>query len=157
MADGHRRQALRYLGAAALLGVGIVHIQQYFGASYSVIPTIGTLFALNFASAVVLAAGLAAPIERAFPRRGRLVLGGLAASGMGLALGALTALLISEQTPLFGFMENGYRQAVVISIGLEVATAVLLGAFLVDLAREGRRLGRRTRAEGPGGLKQASV
>jgi hypothetical protein len=155
--DRRRRHALRYLGAAALLGVGIVHIQQYFGASYSVIPTIGTLFALNFAGAVVLAAGLAAPIERVFPRRGRLVLGGLAASGLGIALGALTALLISEQTPIFGFMENGYRQAVVISIVLEVATAALLGAFLVELAREARRSGHGTRAEAPGGLKRASA
>ena len=51
---GHRaHQACRYLGAAALLGVGIDHIQQYFGASYSAIPTIGTLFALNFVSAVL--------------------------------------------------------------------------------------------------------
>jgi len=32
-------------------------------------------------------------------------------------------------------MENGYRQAIVISIVLEVATVLLLGAFLVGLLR----------------------
>ena len=130
----HRTQQLaRYLGAAALLGVGIDHIQQYFGASYSAIPTIGTLFALNFASAVVLAAGLIAPVERLFPRAGKPILGFLAASGIGVAMGSLIALLVSEQTSLFGFREYGYRQAIVISIVLEVATMLLLGAFLAGL------------------------
>ena len=132
----HRTQGVvRYLGAGALLGVGIDHIQQYFGASYSAIPTIGTLFALNFASAVLLAAGLIAPVERLFPRAGKAMLGVLAASGIGVAMGSLIALLVSEQTPLFGFMEYGYRQAIVISIVLEVATALLLGAFLLGLVR----------------------
>ena len=132
----HRaQQACRYLGAVALLGVGIDHIQQYFGASYSAIPTIGTLFALNFVSAVLLAAGLIAPVERLFPRAGKPILGFLAASGIGVAMGSLLALLVSEQTALFGFREYGYRQAIVISIVLEVATMVLLGAFLVGLVR----------------------
>lgn len=134
----HTQQAARYLGAAALLGIGIDHIQQYLGASYSVIPTIGTLFALNFVSSVLLAAGLAVPIERVFRRRGKPILGFLALSGIGVAMGSLTGLLISEQTPLFGFMESGYRQAIVISIVLEVATTVLLGMFLVGLSRTGR-------------------
>ena len=133
---GHRAQGVfRYLGAAALLGVGIDHLQQYFGASYSAIPTIGTLFALNFVAAVLLAAGLIAPLERLFPRAGKPILGVLAESGIGVAMGSLIALLVSEQTPLFGFMENGYRQAIVISIVLEVATVLLLGAFLVGLLR----------------------
>jgi hypothetical protein len=131
---GHTQLAVRYLGAAALLGVGIDHIQQYLGASYSAVPTIGTLFALNFVSSVVLAAGLVAPIERAFRRRGTPILGFLALSGIGVALGSLIGLLISEQTTLFGFMENGYRQAIVVSIVLEVATTLLLGAFLVGLS-----------------------
>jgi hypothetical protein len=67
--------------------VGIDHIQQYFGASYSAIPTIGTLFALNFASAVLLTAGLIAPVERLFPRAGKAMLGVLAASGISVAIG----------------------------------------------------------------------
>ena len=39
--------ALRVLGALSLLAVGAVHLQQY-DALYSAIPTIGTLFVLNF-------------------------------------------------------------------------------------------------------------
>jgi len=135
----HRTQGVvRYLGAAALLGVGIDHIQQYFGASYSAIPTIGTLFALNFASAVLLAAGLIAPVERLFPRAGKPILGFLAASGIGVAVGSLTALLISEQTPLFGWVESGYRQAIVVSIVLEVAVTLLLGGLGRDRAQRAR-------------------
>jgi hypothetical protein len=142
--DRHRRQqALRYMGAAALLGVGIDHLQQYYGALYSTIPTIGTLFALNFVAAVLLAAGLLAPVERAFPRMRRPILGGLAASAIGVALASLAALLISEQTPIFVFMESGYRQAIVISIVLELAVVLLLGAFLLGLLRE-RRAGQAT-------------
>jgi hypothetical protein len=140
----HSQRAVRYLGAAALLGVGIDHIQQYLGASYSAVPTIGTLFALNFVSSVLLAAGLIAPIERVFRRRGKPILGFLALSGIGVALGSLIGLLISEQTPLFGFMETGYRQAIVISIVLEVATVLLLGTFLVGLLP-----GRERRPAGP--------
>jgi hypothetical protein len=123
---------LRYAGAAALLAVGIDHLQQYFGALYSTIPTIGTLFALNFTGSVVVAAGLAAPVERVFPRLRKPILGFLA-SGIGIALGSLVALLVTEQTPLFGFMASGYRQAIVVSIVLEVATVLLLGAFLIGL------------------------
>jgi hypothetical protein len=127
----------RYLGAATLLGVGIDHLQQYLGASYSAIPTIGTLFALNFAASVVLAAALIAPLERALGRRGEPLLGFAAVGGIAVASGSLAALLISEQTPLFGFMESGYRQAIVISIALEAATIALLGAFVAGLLRAG--------------------
>jgi hypothetical protein len=133
--DRRRQQrTLRYAGAAALLAVGIDHLQQYFGALYSTIPTIGTLFALNFAGSVLVAAGLAAPVERVFPRLRKPILGFLAASGIGIALGSIVALLVSEQTPLFGFMESGYRQAIVVSLVLEVATVLLLGGFLVGLS-----------------------
>jgi hypothetical protein len=135
----YTRLAIRYLGAAALLGVGIDHLQQDFGASYSLIPTIGTLFALNFASAVVIAIGLLAPMERLFRRRGKLIHACFAAAGIAVAVGSLIALLVSEQTPLFGFMETGYRQAIVISIVLEVATTLLLGAFLASLIGSGRK------------------
>ena len=117
---------IRYLGAAALLGVGIAHIQQYYAGDYRVIPTIGTLFALNFASSVVLAAGLVAPVERVVRRRANLVLAGLAASGIGVAAGSVVALLVSQRTPLFGFMEGGFREPIVISLALEASAVVLL-------------------------------
>ena len=43
----------RYLGALAVLAVGLVDLQQYFGP-YVQIPTIGTLFLVNFAAAAAI-------------------------------------------------------------------------------------------------------
>src|SRR6476660_2144493 len=51
-------RAALYLGALAVLATGVLHIQQYSAQNYSTIPTIGTLFFLNFVSAVVIAVGL---------------------------------------------------------------------------------------------------
>jgi hypothetical protein len=110
--------------------VGIDHIEQYYVDFYSVIPTIGTLFALNFASATAVALGLMAPLARLAGRWATAALALLAISGIGIAAGSLAGLLISENGGLFGFMEHGYREAIVVSIVLEVATIVLLGLFL---------------------------
>ena len=95
--------------------------------SYSVIPTIGTLFALNFGSAAVIAAGLVAPVQRLPGRTGGLAVPLLSLAGVGVAAGSLAGLLISESSGLFGFMETGYRPAIVLSIGLEAAVIALLG------------------------------
>jgi hypothetical protein len=132
MAKGavNARQLLRFAGALALLGVGIDHIVEYYGDSYSVIPTIGALFALNFASATIVTAGLLAPVGRLAGRWADAILTVLAVSGIGVAAGSLVGLLLSENGGLFGFAEQGYRQAIVISIVLEVATIVLLGLFV---------------------------
>jgi MFS family permease len=135
---GARHRVVRYLGAATLLAVGIDHIQQYVADDYSVIPTIGTLFAANFVASVVLATGLVAPIERVSRRWGRLLLGCLALGGIGVAAGSLIGLLVSEQSGLFGFMETGYRQSIVLAIVLEVLASVLLGTFLVETMRRRR-------------------
>jgi hypothetical protein len=134
----------RYVGAAALAAIGIDHIWQFSVDHYSAIPTIGTLFALNFASAVVLAVALVTPLPW-LGRRRRDALRALAAlGGIGVAAGSLAGLLVSETAGLFGFIEVGYRSAIVLAIGLDVATMVLLGAFLVT---DGRRL---VRPEGAG-------
>jgi hypothetical protein len=123
--------AVRCLGALAVLAVGAVHLQQYFGL-YSAIPTIGTLFVLNFAGASVIGLGLLAPVERLLGRRwGGAALGMLALAGIGLAATAFVFLMISERTPLFGFMEPGYDPAAILASRVgEGATVVLLGAFL---------------------------
>ncbi|HEX8856581.1 MAG TPA: hypothetical protein VF752_13375 [Thermoleophilaceae bacterium] len=123
-------QLARYLGALALLGVGIAHIQQYYADSYSAVPTIGTLFALNFASAAVVSLGLIAPLGRIAGRWATSIRAVLAVSGIGIAAGSLAGLLISENGGLFGFQEVGYRQAIVISIVLEAATIILLSVYL---------------------------
>jgi hypothetical protein len=121
----------RYAGALALLAVGLDHLQQYAVDSYSVIPTIGTLFLLNFISAAVLAVGLAAPVQRLPGRVGRVAVPLLSASGIGVAAGSLAGVIVSESVGLFGFMETGYRGAIVVSIALEVTTILLLVSHLV--------------------------
>jgi len=133
----------RYLGALALLGVGVEHLVEYTDDSYSVIPTIGTLFALNFVSAALLACALVAPVQRLPGRAGRLALPLACAGGIGVAAGSLVALLVSEGGGLFGFTETGYRPAIVLSIALEVATIVLLGALLVARRAPSHRASRR--------------
>jgi hypothetical protein len=120
----------RYLGAAALLGVGIEHLEQFSVEHYSAIPTIGTLFAVNFASAAVVAVGLVLPLHRLAGPLGRLASPILGLSGIGIAAGSLVGLLVSETTGLFGFTEVGYRGAIVLSIVLEAATIVLLAGYL---------------------------
>jgi hypothetical protein len=121
---------LRVLGAVALLATGAVHLQQYT-RFYSEIPTIGTLFVLNFAGATALALALLAPLEQLGGRHGNALLALIAFAGIALAATAFTFLLISEHTPLFGFQEPGYDpSAIVASRVAEIAAVVFLGLFL---------------------------
>ena len=122
--------AARYLGAAALLGVGIDHLEQYSTEHYSAIPTIGTLFAMNFVSATLIAAALAAPVQRLPGRAGRIAIPLLSAGGIAVAAGSLAGILLSESTGLYGFMEVGYRPAIMLSITLETTTIALLSIQL---------------------------
>jgi hypothetical protein len=126
---------VRGLGAVSLLAVGAVHLQQYFSL-YSTIPTIGTLFVLNFVGATVIGFGLLAPVERLLGRWGEAVLALLTLGGIALAATAFVFLLISEQTPLFGFMEPGYDPTAILAARVaEVGTVLLLGASLVARLR----------------------
>jgi hypothetical protein len=120
----------RYVGALALLGVGVDHLAQFFVDSYSVVPVIGTLFVMNFGSAAAIAAGLAAPVQRLPGRTGGVALPVLTVAGIGVAAGSLAGLMISESSGLFGFMETGYRPAIMLSIGLEATVVALLGVSL---------------------------
>ena len=124
-------QAARYIGALAVLATGVAHIEQYAVDSYSTVPTIGTLFLLNFIAAVVIAVGLAAPLRRLTGRYTDAVRAVIAVGGIGLAVLSLAALFISESSGLFGFVEHGYRMAIVVAIVAEVAATVFLVAFLV--------------------------
>jgi hypothetical protein len=120
---------LRVLGALSLLAVGIVHLQQYFEL-YSQIPTIGTLFVLNFVGAVVVCVALLAPLER-LGRWGDAALTLAAIAGIGLAATAFVFLFVSERTPLFGFQEPGYDPFAIMAARIaEVAAVVSLAAFL---------------------------
>jgi hypothetical protein len=121
----------RGLGALAVMAVGVVHLQQYFEL-YSDVPTIGTLFVLNFAGATALGLGLLAPVERLGGRRGGPAAVLLALGGIALATSSFVFLAISEHTSLFGFHEPGYDPgAIAASRVAEIATVVLLGGALV--------------------------
>ncbi len=132
-------QATRYLGAVALLAVGVVHLQQYLDAGYNLIPTVGTLFLLNAIASAVVATGLLAPMRLLFgDRRADVAVGVLAIAGTAIAAGALIALFVSETGSLFGFTEFGYGTPVVIAIVSEVATLVLLTPVAaISIARMG--------------------
>jgi hypothetical protein len=132
--DERRLVALRIaraIAAIALLVTGAVHLEQYTVAHFSVIPTIGPLFLLNFIAATSLGLVLLLPIRGA-ARRSRMLFESMTAlAGIGVAAGAMAALLISEQTALFGFIEHGYRPEVVIAIAAEAVAILSLGVFLV--------------------------
>jgi hypothetical protein len=122
--------AARALGALSLLAVGAVHLQQ-FNRFYSEVPTIGTLFILNFAGATALALALLAPLERIGGRHGSALLALVVAAAIVLAAVAFAFLLISERTPLFGFKEPGYDPpAIAAARGAEIATVVFLSLFV---------------------------
>ena len=121
----------RYLGAASILVVGAIHAQQYYDAYFSVVPTIGTLFLLSFVGAAVVGVALLAPVRLLGRRVGDLILVLAALGAIGIALGTLVSLLISEYMPLFGFMESGYRLAIVLTLLFDVLTTTFLGLFLL--------------------------
>jgi hypothetical protein len=123
----------RYLGAISILVVGAIHVQQYYDAYFRVVPTIGTLFLLSFVGAGVVGAVLLAPVHLLGARAGALVEGAASLGGIGIALGTLVSLVVSEYTPLFGFMESGYRAAVVLTLLFDGLTILFLGAYLAVL------------------------
>jgi hypothetical protein len=128
--------AVRALGAVSLLVVGAVHLQQYFEL-YSEIPTIGTLFVLNFIGATIVGLGLLAPVERLPGRLGGAALALLTLAGIAQAATAFVFLFISERTPLFGFKEPGYDPEAILTARIaEVATVVFLGAFAGHVLRD---------------------
>jgi hypothetical protein len=129
----------RFLGALSLLAVGAVHLQQY-EYLYSSIPTIGTLFLLNFVGATALGLGLLAPVERLLGRLGAAAVGLLALGGIAQSAIAFVFLLVAERTPLFGFQEPGYDPPAIMAARVsEIVTVVALGVFLA--ARFGWRRG----------------
>jgi hypothetical protein len=133
--DGWPWLALRALGALALLAIGAIHLRE-FDRFYSEIPTIGTLFVLNFVGATALGLCLLGPLERVGRRYGAAVLALASSAGIALAVTSFAFLLISERTPLFGFKEPGYDPpAIAASRGAEVAAVVFLGLFLVGRFR----------------------
>ena len=142
-ADDHRwnhrkvvTEAARYLGAISIFLVGAVHAQQYYDAYFSVVPTIGTLFLLSFIGAGIVGTVLIAPVRLLGSIVGDAALVVAALGAIGIAVGTFVSLLISEYMPLFGFMESGYRIAIVLTLLFDVMTTVFLGVFLAMIVPE---------------------
>jgi hypothetical protein len=95
------------------------------------VPTIGTLFLLNFVAAIVIAVGLIAPLRRVTGRYTDAVRAVFAVGGIGLGVLSLAALFVSESGGLFGFVEHGYRMAIVVAIVAEAAATLFLAVFLL--------------------------
>ena len=123
-------RAALFLGAVSVLATGVDHIQQYYSDDYSTVPTIGTLFFLNFVSAVIVAVGLVAPLGRIAGRYADAIRALFAVAGIGIAVLSLAALFVSESSGLFGFVEHGYRTPIALAIVAEVAATVFLVTFL---------------------------
>jgi hypothetical protein len=151
--SSHARVTARVLGAVLLLFVGADHYYEYSVDQYSVLPTIGTLFLLNFISATVFGLLLLAPLDRIFHRFGEVALKIAVVSGLGIAATSLAALLVSEQTKLFGFMESNYRPAILVAIASEAAAAVFC-ALVVVLSHGSKRHVSRSRASSQLGAAQ---
>jgi hypothetical protein len=136
------RELSRYLGAVALLLVAAIHAQQYYDAYFSAVPTIGRLFMLNVIGAGAAALALLAPVHLLGRKLGDAVLVFGALIGVSVAAGSFAALLVTEYTPLFGFMESGYRLAIVLSLLFEGLATVLLAAFVATVVLDRRPAGR---------------
>jgi hypothetical protein len=124
-------RATRVLAAAFIVASGVVHLQQYYGVYYRVIPVIGPLFMADFVLAVIVGLVLLAPLDRLSRTLGTLA----SIGGVAFAAGAIIGLEISEYGTLFGFHEHGYRLAVLLSIVFEGAAILLLMANLSARSR----------------------
>jgi hypothetical protein len=132
-------EVARYLGAVSILVVGAIHAQQYYYAYFYVVPTIGTLFLLSFIGAGIVGVTLLAPVRLLGRLLGDIVLLLAAVGGIGIAVGTFVSLLISEYTPLFGFMESGYRLAIVLTLVFDVLSTAFLGFFALVVGRRAVR------------------
>ena len=118
------------LGAAGVLATGADHLYEYWANQFSTVPTIGTLFLLNFISATVVGLALLLPLRRLVPRHADALRALLAAGGIGIGAASLIALWISETSSLFGFTDSGFRPTIIAAIVSESVAVVALTAYL---------------------------
>jgi hypothetical protein len=118
------------VGAAGVLATGADHLDEYAANGFSTVPTIGTLFLLNFIAATVVGAGLLLPLKRITRHFADPVRMLLALSGIAIAASSLIGLWISESSSLFGFTDYGFRPTIVAALVAEGAAIVGLTAYL---------------------------
>jgi hypothetical protein len=114
-----------------VVAFGAVHLHEYAGP-YGAIPTIGTLFLVNFVTSVAIGTVLLAPVERLAGRWAGAVVAVATVGGIVLAATSYAMLVISERRPLFGFQDPGYDPpAIAVSRVLAIAVVLLLGTSLL--------------------------
>jgi hypothetical protein len=118
------------VGALALLATGADHLYEYAANDFSTVPTIGTLFLLNFVAATVVGVGLLLPLRRVTKRWAGPTKALLALSGIGIAATSLISLWISESSSLFGFTDYGFRSTIVVAIVAESTAIAALTTYL---------------------------
>jgi hypothetical protein len=118
------------IGAGAVLATGADHLYEYAANGFSSVPTIGTLFFLNFIAATIIGVGLLIPLRPFASRHADSLRALFALSGIGLAMTSLVGLWISESSSLFGFTDYGFRSTIVVAIVAESTAVVALSAYL---------------------------
>ena len=118
------------VGAFALLATGADHLDEYVANQFSTVPTIGTLFLLNFIAATLVGVGLLLPLGRIAKRLADPLRALLALSGIAIAATSLIGLWISESSSLFGFTDYGFRPTIIAAIVAESIAVVALTAYL---------------------------
>ena len=138
MLTNRKRTILAHLmlvaGAGGVLATGADHLDEYATNGFSTVPTIGTLFLLNFIAATLVGVALLLPLRRITQRFGDPVRTLLALGGIGIAATSLIALWISESSSLFGFTDYGFRSTIVAAVVAEGIAIVGLTTYLA-LAR----------------------
>jgi hypothetical protein len=118
---------LLLLGAAALAGEAVVHVQQYLALFHDV-RWIGALFLANAAACAVTIAGLAHSRTRYLA----------ALAGVVISAVALAGLIVSYGQGLFGWQEGGFRPIIQLTVSFELAAVVLLAAALAAASARAR-------------------
>jgi hypothetical protein len=109
----------RVAGAGLLVWMGWIHLHLW-SAGYKHLPSIGTLFLLNFIGAVVLAVAVLAA-----PRRYLAVAAG---AGALMVAGTLVSLIISINVGLLGFTDSFAAPFAHQSLWVEIAALIVLVA-----------------------------
>lgn len=111
-------RALKTVGALLIIGVGVVHLEQYYDFMIKDVPTVGTLFLLNSFGAGAICVMLAGPFT---------LLPALA--GIGLSLGSLVSIFLARyaDSGIFNFREPTWRAPIVVAVALEIVAIVVLG------------------------------
>ncbi len=115
----------RVAGAGLLIWMGWIHLHLW-SAGYKHLPSIGTLFLLNFIGAVVVAVSVLAA-----PRR---YLALAAGAGALMVAGTLVSLIISINVGLLGFTDSFDAPFAHQSLWVEIAALVVLAATAVRSA-----------------------